>query len=257
MCCFSIFLRAKRRTSLDMGKLAFWPRRTTSNTQRKRELEKWFEDVKYDNGHNTLRMMLEDAKAKALLDDRYGYLWGDATLHFSVLQIPSCSLVPTKPTLDLNQSLLPALTDPKKLEQLFIEPIVVNKPVITFRGNYVIDGHQSWIQATAFRPEQRIIALDYDGSFSPIQFMRIIQKAIEEDDKNAGKRPPETKDCFNLFSKEVTVKDIKDYIVKNITKETIACCVERIEECMDDVSTIDWIVANLSRIKHNNCPETS
>ena len=87
--------------------------------------------------------------------------------------------------------------------------------------------------------------------------MRIIQKAIEEDDKNAGKRPPETKDCFNLFSKEVTVKDIQDYIVKNITKETIACCVERIEKCMDDESTIDRIVANLSRIKHNNCPETS
>lgn len=229
---------------------------TTSNAQRKEELEKWFEDIKYGDYPITLHKILEDPKVKALLDDRYSHLWGNTALDFTVQKVPSCTLVPTKPILDLNQSLLPALADPHKFEQLFIEPIVIDKPIITFRRNYIVDGHHSWIQAIALNPENYVTILDYDSrELSSIEFFRAIHKAVEAEGDNDGKQTSETEEVFNLYNKEFTEKEIKDYIKRNITKETVDCFVTHIADCTNRRTTIDWIVKNLLRIKYNNEPE--
>ena len=65
----------------------------------------------------------------------------------------------------------------------------------------------------------------------------------------------ETKEVFNLYNKEFTEKEIKDYIKRNITKETVDCFVAHIADCTNRRTTIDWIVKNLLRIKYNNEPE--
>ncbi len=234
----------------------FGPLSTTSNAQRKEELERWFEDVKYGDYPNTMHKMLEDPKVKALLDDGYSHLWGDTALDFTVQKVPSCTLVPTKPILDLNRSLLPALTDPQKFEQLFVEPIVIDKPIITFRRNYIIDGHHSWIQAIALNPENYVTILDYDSrELSSIEFFRAIHKAEEAEGNNDRKQTSEAEEKFNLYKKEFTEKGIKDYIKRIITKETVDCFVAHIADCTNRRTTIDWIVKNLLRIKYNNEPE--
>lgn len=234
----------------------FGPLSTTSNAQRKKELEKWFEGIKYSDYPNTLHKMLDDPKVKALLDDRYSHLWGDITLDFTVKKVRSCTLTPTKLILNLNQSLLPALTDSQKFEQLFVEPIVIDKPIITFRRNYIVDGHHSWIQAIALNPENYVTILDYDSrELSSIEFFRAIHKAVEAEGDYDGKQTSETEEKFNLYNKEFTEKEIKDYIKRNITKETVDCFVEHIADCTNRRTTIDWIVKNLLRIKYNNEPE--
>lgn len=234
----------------------FGPLSTTSNAQRRKELEKWFEDIKYGDYPNTLHKMLEDPKVKALLDDGYSHLWDDTALDFTVQKVPSCTLVPTRPTLDLNQSLLPALADPQKFEQLFIEPIVIDKPIITFRRNYIVDGHHSWIQAIALNPEKYVTILDYNSrELSSTVFFRAIHKAEEAEGDNGGKQTSETEEKFNLYNKQFEEKDIKEYIKRNITKETVDCFVAHIAGCTDRRTTIDWIVKNLLRIKYNNEPE--
>ena len=233
----------------------FGPLLTTSNEQRRKELEKWLESVNYDGSDNTLQTMLEDPKAKALLDEQYGHLWGDTALQFSVMEIPSGSLRSTEPILDLDQSLLSALTDKNRLMQLFNEPIVINKPIITFRRNYVVDGHHSWIQAATFNPYKNIVVFDFDSDeISAIEFLRTIRKAVEEDNKNNGQQSSEIKQGFNLFDDKIKSKDIRKYIKKNITEEVVAWCVEHIDDCTNEKSTIEWIVDSLLHVKYNCYP---
>lgn len=240
-----------------MGYIAiieFGPLSTTSNAQRKEELEKWFENVKPGDGHDALHKMLEDPKAKALLDDGYSHLWGDTALEFTVRRVLGGTLSATNPILDLDQSLLPALTHPQKFEQLFSEPKMIDKPIITFRSNYIVDGHHSWIQAMAFNPEQSITILDYDGDLSSSEFFRAIKKAVVAESNNGGKKISETEGQFNLFDDGFTDKDIREYIRKNITKETVDFFIAHIDVCTNRRNTIDWIQENLLRIKFNNCP---
>lgn len=234
----------------------FGPLSTTSNAQRMKELEKWFEDIKYGEYPNTLHKMLDDPKVKALLDDRYSHLWGDTALDFTVQKVPSCTLASTKLILDLNLSLLPALTDYQKFEQLFIDKKMIDKPIISFRRNYSVDGHHSWIQAIALNPENYVTILDYDSrELSSIEFFRAIHKAEEAEGNNDRKQTSETKEVFNLYNDEFEEKEIKDYIKKNITKDVVDCFVEHIAGCTNRRTTIDWIVKNLLRIKYNNDPE--
>ena len=234
----------------------FGPLSTTSNAQRMKELEKWFEDIKYGEYPNTLHKMLDDPKVKALLDDRYSHLWGDTTLDFTVKIVRSCTLTPTKLILDLNQSLLPALADSQKFEQLFIEPIVIGKPIITFRRNYIVDGHHFWIQAIALNPEKYVTILDYNSrELSSTEIFRAIHKAEEAEGYIGRKQTLEIEEKFNLYNKQFEEKDIKEYIKRNITKDVVDCFVAHIADCTNKRTTIDWIVKNLLRIKNNNVPE--
>ena len=69
---------------------------TLSNKERKRELEKWLKHKKYDDYVETLNKMLEDPKAKTLLEDGFGGELGDTKLTFSVKKIPVSQLMPTQ-----------------------------------------------------------------------------------------------------------------------------------------------------------------
>ena len=65
---------------------------TTSNKQRRKELEKWLKHKKYDDYVETLNKMLEDPKSAALLEDGFGGELGDTKLTFSVKEIPVSQL---------------------------------------------------------------------------------------------------------------------------------------------------------------------
>ena len=75
---------------------------TLSNKERKKELEKWLKNKKYDDYVKTLNKMLEDPKAKALLEDGFGGELGDTKLNFSVKNINVSQLMPTQKEIDLD-----------------------------------------------------------------------------------------------------------------------------------------------------------
>ena len=139
---------------------------TTSNKQRRKELEKWLKHKKYDDYVDTLNKMLEDPKAKTLLEDGFGGELGDTKLTFSVKEIPVSQLMPTQSEIDLDKSLKHALTKKESFEKTFTDPIEINKPIVTFRQNYVIDGHHTWLQAIAINPKGKILSFNYDGDWS-------------------------------------------------------------------------------------------
>lgn len=231
---------------------------TSSNKQRKKELENWLKHKNYSDYVDTLNKMLEDPKAASLLQDGFGGSLGDTKLYFSVKEIPVSQLVPTQNEIDMDKSIKYALTNKNSLEKTFVSPIVFEWPIITFRENYIIDGHHAWLQAITLNPDAKILAFNYDADISPIQMLKTVQGMIAsvkaDNNKNNGKLPYCTTSGPNIYSDTFDKNKIKKYIESNIDKNIVDIFVQHISDCKDLDSTINYITERLLDVKSNNYP---
>ena len=241
---------------------------TTSNKQRKKELEKWLKHKKYKDYVDTLNKMIDDPKAKTLLEDGFGGELGDTKLTFNIKEIPVSQLMPTQLEIDLNKSIKHALVNRDSLCKTFSDPIEINKPIITFRENYIIDGHHTWLQAIILNPSGKILSFNYDGDISPIQMLKAVQGSIAavkaEDNKNAGKLPSEKVSGPNIFDDKFDENKIKKYIEDIINwKEIYESFIEFIPQFKSKKLTkqikediVSWLTDRFLDIKANNYPES-
>ena len=231
---------------------------TTSNRQRRKELEKWLKHKKYDDYVDTLNKMLEDPKAATLLEDGFGGDLGDTKLTFSVKNIPVSQLMPTQKEIDLDKSLKHALTNESSLRKTFSDPIKINKPIVTFRQNYVIDGHHTWLQAIALNPHGKILAFNYDGDISPIQMLKAVQGTIAavkaDKNNNNGKLPSSKVEGPNFFSDKFDRKKIRKYLEDTFNDDLTDIYCEYIKECKDKNDIMKYLEERLLDIKANNYP---
>ena len=228
-------------------------RTTDSNAKRKQELEKWLKNKNYPDYVATLNKMLDDPKAKTLLQDGFGGILGNLKLKFSVKNIAAKSLRPTQSEIDISKSIKHGLTKIESINKDFNKEIIINNmPLITFRGNYVIDGHHRWAEVVAFNPDGKMVCFDYDGDISPIQMLKALQGAIAavmaDNNGNNEKIPSgKAKDKY-LF--DMSEKDIRDYIEKTIVDEVK-------EALFKHNITIDNLVENIISMQNNNYPENN
>ncbi len=231
---------------------------TISNKQRRKELEKWLKHKNYEDYVDTLNKMLEDPKSAALLEDGFGGTLGDTQLKFSVQKIPVSQLMPTQKEIDLDKSLKHALVDEKSFKKTFTNPIEINKPIVTFRKNYVIDGHHTWLQAITLNPTGKILAFNYDGDISPIQMLKAVQGTIAavkaDDNNNNGKLPSNKVEGPNFFDDDFNRKKIRKYLEDTFNDLLIDVYCDYIKECKDRNSIIKYLEERLLDIKTNNYP---
>ncbi|MBR6907827.1 hypothetical protein IKN40_05020 [bacterium] len=231
---------------------------TSSNKERKKELEKWLRHKKYEDYVDTLNQMLDDPKSAALLKDGFGGELGDTKLKFSIKNIPVSQLMPTQKEIDLDKSIKYALNDEKSFKDTFKEPIKIKKPIITFRQNYIIDGHHSWLQAIMINPEGKMLAFNYDGDISPIQMLKAVQGTIAavkaEDNNNNGKLPSNTIEGPNIFDNDFNRKKIRKYLEDNFDDSLVDIYCKYIKECRDKNDIIKYLEGRLLDIKANNYP---
>ena len=231
---------------------------TLSNKERKKELEKWLKNKKYDDYVETLNQMLEDPKTKTLLEDGFGGELGDTKLNFSVKNIPVSQLMPTQKEIDLDKSIKHALTNETSFKKTFKNPIEINKPIVTFRQNYVIDGHHTWLQAITLNPNGKILAFNYDGDISPMQMLKAVQGTIAavkaEDNNNNGKLPSNKVNGPNFFDESFGRKQIRKYLEDTFNDSLIDIYCEYIKECKDKHDIIKYLEERLLDIKANNYP---
>ena len=231
---------------------------TTSNKQRRKELEKWLKHKNYEDYVDTLNKMLEDPKSAALLEDGFGGSLGDTQLKFSVQKIPVSQLMPTQKEIDLDKSLKHALTKEESFKKTFKNPIEINKPIVTFRKNYVIDGHHTWLQAIALNPNGKILAFNYDGDISPIQMLKAVQGTIAavkaDDNKNNGKLPSNKVEGPNFFDDDFDRKKIRKYLEDTFDDSLVDIYCEYIKKCKDRDDIIKYLEDRLLDIKANNYP---
>lgn len=233
---------------------------TTSNKQRRKELEKWLKNKNYEDYVTTLNKMIDDPKAKTLLEDGFGGELGDTKLTFNVKEIPVSQLMPTQSEIDLDKSLKHALIKKESFEKTFTNPIEINKPIITFRENYIIDGHHTWLQAITLNPNGKILSFNYDGNISVIQMLKAVQGTIAavkaKDNKNNGKLPSNKSIGINIYDDNFDENKIKKYLEDTLDENLLDNFIELIDDCYDWDSTIEWLTDRLLDIKANNYPES-
>ena len=231
---------------------------TTSNKQRRKELEKWLKHKNYEDYVETLNKMLEDPKSAALLEDGFGGILGDTKLKFSVQKITVSQLMPTQKEIDLDKSLKHALVKEESFKKTFSNPIEINKPIVTFRKNYIIDGHHTWLQAIALNPNGKILAFNYDGDISPIQMLKAVQGTIAavkaDKNNNNGKLPSSKVEGPNFFSDKFDRKKIRKYLEDTFNDDLIDIYCEYIKECKDKNDIMKYLEERLLDIKANNYP---
>ena len=127
---------------------------TNNNSERYTELEKHLKGKKYGDYIKTLNNMLEDDKTKALLIDGFGGDLGDLKLNFKETSIKVTALSPTQSEIDIQKSMNYAFAYPENVDNYFKSgPITIKTPLITFKGEFIIDGHHRWSQVFAFNPK--------------------------------------------------------------------------------------------------------
>lgn len=240
---------------------------TANNQDRKKQLEEWLKGQNYVDYVETLNEMLKDPKAKALLSEGFGGELGDYKLKFKVKKIAVNTLRPTQAEIDINKSVDYALKiDPKgNLDRYFADEVILKFPLVTFRHNYIIDGHHRWSQVFAFNPNAKMVCFDYDGDISPIQMLKATQGAIaavkaDPNNENNGEIPSEVVEGTNLFDKKFNEKRIAKYVKETGTDKFFEIFPDYVENKTkkklngkDEI--ISYVTENLLDLKSNNYPE--
>lgn len=234
-------------------------RDTNSNKERRAELEKWLKGKKYTDYVATLNKMLDDPKAATLLKDGFGGELGTSKLTFSVKHIKPKVLRPTQSEIDVDKSLKHALDTPSNIDNDFKKEVVIaNMPLVTFRGNYIIDGHHRWSEAAIINPDANMLCFDYDSDeISPIQMLKAVQGNIAavyaergtDDDIPSGKTQGQ-----NLYDDKWDKEAIKEYIEDHLVEG----CEKKLEKHLNLHSRndiVDYISENAMSVKVNQYPE--
>jgi len=238
---------------------------TTSNEERQKELEDHLKNKKYADYVAVLNKMLEDPKAAALIKAGFGGELGDLQLKMSEKNISVGALRPTQKEIDITQSIKWGITMPdKNIDNYNSNPVELGNPptpLVTFRGNYIIDGHHRWSQTFAFNPDAKMKCIDYDGEISPIKMLKAMQGAIAavkaSNNKNKGKLPVETaKEGANIFDDKYDKKTIIKYVKDNAADDLV----DWMNKYDKDIDSLDkaaeFIADNMMDIKANNYPES-
>lgn len=191
----------------------------------------------YDDFVAQLGVLAQDPKVQAFLNS--GKADGDQSddkFTATAKAISVKDLRPTQNEIAVAGSLLYPLTKPESLRKCLEKgPITIKAPVVTYNGQFIIDGHHRWSQLYCMNKEGQINCIDLSGpKMDPIQVLKVVQLAIAAE---LGRVPTATAKGQNLL--KIDGKEIAKYVVDNIT-----------DECVKTLNTIKG--ATLGKLDKNN-----
>ena len=214
---------------------------TRNNKERIEEIAKYFKSNNYHNYQKTLNNMLEDNKIKPILVDGFGGDLDDAKLKYTITNIKVKNLVPTQ-IIDPNKAIEYSLINPNVIDAIYKsngKNIVLGFPIITFRKNYIIDGHQRWCQIYAMNPNTTVTCFDYDGDLAPYQIINLTQNGNIECENN-------------LFDKKWNENKFKEYIKNTASDDVVEVLSNYNPEIQNMENVCEFITNNLKDMKQNN-----
>ena len=154
--------------------------------------------------------LVKDPKLQFILSLGFGGKFSDFKLRLTKKNIEAYKLIPTQNEIGFDET-LKFLCTGKNIDKCFKTPAVIKKPIVTFNGSFIIDGHHRWSEIYVANPDAKMECIDIDGNLSPIQMLKAVQATIGS---NLG----------TLMSKEVKGKnllkasesEIKNYLKSNL-----------------------------------------
>ena len=133
--------------------------------------------------------------------------------------IPVKKLRPTQNEIDRDGSLKWPLTDVKSLNNCLKKgPVTIKAPVVTYNGQYIIDGHHRWSQLYSINKDGQINCIDLTGpKLKPIDVLKAVQLAIAAD---TGKITSATVEEGNNLL-DMDGNSVAKYVTSTITDECI------------------------------------
>jgi hypothetical protein len=173
----------------------------------------------YEEFVSKLGELASDSKVRAFLKSGRadGDIYDDK---FTAIEkaIDVVNLRPTQNEIDVDGSLKWPLTKPESVRNCLQKgPVTIKAPVVTYNGQYIIDGHHRWSQLYAMNKEGKINCIDLTGpNLNPIDVLKVVQLAIAAD---TGRVPVATVKGNNLL--KLNGKEIAEYVIKTITDECV------------------------------------
>lgn len=135
------------------------------------------EEIKDDLAHSrlsdyvkTLDDVLKEMKRapqlRKFLVSGFGGSLRDTELKMKKKSIEVSKLLPTQNEIDITKSLQYVLKWPEpNLKKYFSKNVILGEfPLVTFGGNWIIDGHHRWSQVVCVNPAAKMVCYDYDGA---------------------------------------------------------------------------------------------
>lgn len=228
---------------------------TSSNKERLEQLRKWLKGKKYEDYVDTLNRMLEDPKAKTLLDEGFGTEFGDLKFKFSAQLISANDLFPTQNEIDIDKTIGNVFRKPENIIKSYTIPIVItNMPLVTFNGKYVIDGHHRWSEVCTLNPAGKMLCFDYSANISVEEMLKAVQGTIaavmaKKDETLPAKH---VQPGNNIY--EMSKKEIEKYIEENENTQVYESLVQFNKTIKDIEQARQFIIDNILKIKKDKQP---
>lgn len=185
--------------------------------------------------------LVKDHKLKFILSLGFGGKFADYKLKLNKTTIPAYKLIPTQNEIGLDET-LKYMMKGDNIEDCFKDPACIKKPIVTFQGTFIIDGHHRWSEIFATNSKANLECINIEGNLSPLSMLKAVQATIGS---NLGKLITKDVEGKNLF--KCSKSSIEKYL-QDMPEDTI----KKLKKHYDD--PITSIVNNCMTLKTNNTP---
>ncbi|MFY7936494.1 MAG: hypothetical protein ACOVOQ_03880 [Flavobacterium sp.] len=211
-----------------------------------------FQQASVEDYVNLLKKYQSDPKVAAAL--KAGITDGkpnDEKFNVATTSFVVKDLKPTQNEIGAEESLKNILTDQYgSLEGFLKGNAKFPEPIITYNGEFIIDGHHRWSQVYAANPEAKIPALNVTGEINPKDILKAIHTAIAVDSGETKTISANLK-AGNLLT--FNAEKVKKYVAENLTDK--ARKVWNANGLDSDEAIADKIADNVETMVANSKPE--
>lgn len=200
------------------------------------------QDKDYDETVDFVDEIVKDPKLKFLLGLGFGGDFSNLKLKLKKTNIPAKRLIPTQSEIGTDET-LKYLVQGKDIDVCFEKTTIIKKPIVTFQGTFIIDGHHRWSQIFVTNPDANIVCIDITGNLSPLSMLKAVQCTIGS---NTGKLIRKDIQGKNLYN--TTEKELRKYFKDNLS-DTVR---ENLLKYYEDPE--GSLVQNVIQLQRNNKP---
>lgn len=200
------------------------------------------QDKDYDETVDFVDEIVKDPKLKFLLGLGFGGDFSNLKLKLKKTNIPAKRLIPTQSEIGTDET-LKYLVQGKDIDVCFEKTTIIKKPIVTFQGTFIIDGHHRWSQIFVTNPDANIVCIDITGNLSPLSMLKAVQCTIGS---NTGKLIRKDIQGKNLYN--TTEKELRKYFKDNLSDSVRENLLEYYEDPEDS------LVQNVIQLQRNNTP---
>lgn len=208
---------------------------------------------KYADAEAVFQQMMSDPKVRLFFEDNAENPFCNMKLRMDIKRVRAKVLVSTC-GIDITKSVDVALKDKAKTAELVQRRGNVgcefSSPIVTFRENYIIDGHKRCLMTYVMNPSANMISINFDCDGGCRSILKALYKVL----------PAETI-SMDIFDDNLTEEDYAKHVSEVIDDEAISFIASHteIDEDEDFASdkelTVSRITDRIINIKCNNYPE--